>query len=260
MALPPSPVRNVYLSIQGVAFTSGYRQGFDVLCGPNPPTVTGGYAKWAELQRPLSDSLTIFQGRGASALSINVIFGQWDSSNGWYQDDGTGASIEKAIGKLEWMAGSNFHFGPSPAVYIYSHSNQGGDTDLVPPQYAGMPWIISDGVQWGTAYRNRNGFRIWQEATFTVKNYLNLSAPPKPDLNAAGGYFISRAGRDTALLIAGSPSTNSPTVHHQGLARRILADPKNNPCKGTAIKLARRHVYWQIRHKTAVWVPGHQIT
>jgi len=257
---PPAPVRNVYLTWTGVGFTSGYQwTPFDTICGPNPPTITGGYAKWTPLERPLQRALTIFQGYDPVQMTVDVIFGQWDSTTGWYQDDATGSNIEKKqIAGFEWMAGSNFVSGPSPAVYVYSHSTQGGDTDLIPSQYAGVPWVVTD-LKWGTAYRNPNGYRIWQEATVTLQNYLNLNAPPKPDLNSNGGYFISKAGRDTALLIAGAPSTNSPIVDHQILAGRILSDARNNPMKGTSIRLARRSVYWKITHGSAVFVPSHQI-
>ncbi|MGA8762403.1 MAG: hypothetical protein WB562_05890, partial [Candidatus Sulfotelmatobacter sp.] len=115
---PPAPARNVYLSWQGVGFTSGYRwPPFDTICGQNPPTITGGYAKWQVLDRPYQRGLTIHQGYDPVQMTVDVIFGQWDSGVGWYQNDGTGTQVEKNIGGMEWFAGSNFHTGPSPAVY-----------------------------------------------------------------------------------------------------------------------------------------------
>lgn len=255
---PPPPARNIYLSFQGVAFSSGARQRFDVVCGANPPTITGGYGIWQPFKRYLQRSLTIFQGYDPAQMTVDIIFGSW--IDGWQDDDATGAAVETDIGKLEWMGGLTQRTGPSPVVYVYSHSNQGGDSNLVPPQVRGLPWIITtDGLQWGTAYRNANGYRIWQEATIQLENYLNLNAPPQPDTSMKGGYFTSRAGRDTALKIAGAPSANSPIVDHTILARRILSDPKNNPMKGTSIRLERKSISWQIRHGVKVWVPAHQI-
>src|SRR5581483_6732395 len=169
---------NVYLSFQGVGFSSGYRQSFDVLCGDNPPTVTAGYANWTNVKRPLQRSLTIFEGYEPATMTVEVRFGQWANNGSWQTDDTAGQKNENDIGKLEWMAGSNFQQGPSPAIYVWSHSTQGGDTDLIPRQYRGLPWIISGGVQWGKSIRNPNGYRIWQDATFTLENYLNLTAPP----------------------------------------------------------------------------------
>lgn len=257
-ARPAPPVRNIYLSFQGVGFTSGAKRSFDVVCGQSPPTITGGYANWQPLQRPMQRSLTMLQGYDPVTMTVDIIFGVW-GAQGWQQDDTTAGKVETDIGKLEWMAGSNFTAGPSPVVYAFSHSAQGGDTDLIPPQYRGIPWIVT-GLQWGTSYRNSAGSRIWQEANLTLQNYLNLGAPPAADTSATGGYFISKAGRDTALLIAGAPSVNSPTVDHSVLAGRICEDAKNNPCKGSTIRLRRKSVYWPIRHGIPVWVAAHQST
>jgi len=254
---PPPPTPNIFLSFQGIGFSSGKVRGFDAVCGKNPPTPTGGYGKWNEVPRPLQDALTIYQGRTAAALAIEIIFGSWVGT-GWQTTDQAGKLIEDDISTLEWMGGQGFHSGPSPVVYMWSRSSSGGpDTDLIPTDYAGMPWIISDGIQWTNAIRNPNGFRVWQEASFTVKNYLNLNTPPKPDTNVQGGYYLAKAGRDTPLLIAGAPDVNSPTVDHSILAGRICEDPKNNPIKQTTIRLNRKGVYFKIKHGVSVWIPGH---
>lgn len=253
---PAPPVSNIYLSFQGIGFSTGATRSFDVICGQNPPTITGGYAKWTVLARPLQRGLTFLDGYDPATMTVNVIFGQW-GLQGWKIDDNTAQKVEKDIGSLEWMGGSNFVSGPSPVVYVFSHSSQGGDTDLVPPQYRGVPWIVTR-LDWGTAYRNSSGSRVWQEATVTLQNYLNLGKPPAADTSTTGGYFISKPGRDTPLLIAGAPSVNSPTVDHSVLAGRICQDPKNNPCKSTTIRLQRKSVYFKIRHGVAVFVPSHQ--
>ena len=248
---------NTYLSFYGVGFTSGVQKSFQALCGANPPTVTGGYAVWNKVKLPMQRSLTTLDSYDPAQLTCEVIFGQFDPSQGWMIDPASAALVEQYIGDLEWMAGSNFHSGPSPVVYVKANAT-GGQSNLIPPQYQNMPWIVSS-LTWGKAYRNAQMSRVYQEATIVLENYLNFSKPPQADENTQGGYFASKPGRDTALLIAGAPSTNSPMVDHQTLARRILADPQNNPCRGTSIKLQRRSVTWQIRHTVPVWVPGHQI-
>lgn len=253
---PAPPVRNVFLSFQGIGFSTGATRSFDVISGQAPPTITGGYAKWTVLSRPLQRGLTFLDGYDPTTMTVSVIFGQW-GTQGWQIGDRAAQKVETDIGSLEWMAGSNFVSGPSPVVYVFSHSSQGGDSDLIPPQYRGVPWIVT-GLEWGTAYRNPSGSRVWQEATVTLQNYLNLGAPPAADTSASGGYFISKPGRDTPLLIAGAPSVNSPTVDHSVLAGRICEDAKNNPCKATSIRLQRKSVYFAIRHGVNVFIPSHQ--
>lgn len=250
----PRAASNIYLTLQGIGFSSGYRQSFDVMVGDSPPTITGGYATWSTVKRPLTRALTIFQGYDPVQMQLAVRFGQW--SPGWDRSDSAGRQVEQDIGKLEWMAGSNFREGPSPIVYVWSFSNQGGETDLIPPQYRHVPWIITGGVQWGKALRNPGGYRVWQDATFTLENYLNLSKPPAADLTVRGKYITSGPGRDTALTIAAA--ARSPMVDHRILAGRICADPKNNPIKGTRIRLNGRSLSWPIRHGIEVWVPQHQ--
>jgi hypothetical protein len=262
MSAPPPPYKNVYLSWQGTGFTSGYQQNFDVLCGKNPPTIIDGYARWTTDDRYLQRGLTIFEGYNPTRMKCEIIFGAWSSAGGWNTSDAAGEALKTDIDALEWMAGGNFQFGPSPVVYVYSHSNQGGDTDLIPSWYAGRPWIINgaeDGLSWGNAIRNPNGYRIWQEATVTLTNYLNLTKAPPPDNNMSGGYFVTTPARNTALKIAAAPSANSPLTDQQILARRILNAPQNNPCKSTSIKLAGKSINWAIRAGVHVFVPGHQV-
>ena len=252
-------VQNVYLSFQGIGFSSGKVHPFDVLCGKDPPTITDGYGKWSTLDRPLQRGLTIFQGYDPAQMTVSMIFGSF-TAGGWQQDDTTGIAVEADIGVLEWMGGSNFQIGPPPVVYVFSYLAGGGpaQTDLIPPQYAGIPWVVaSGGLTWGQAWRNPNGYRIYQEATVTLINYLNLNAPPVADTSAKGSYFKTRKGRDTALLIAAAAL--SPTVDQQSLARSILSVAQNNPIKGTTVKMRRRSISWVIPNGISVWVPAHTI-
>lgn len=270
VANPPPPVRNTYLSIQGTGFKSGYNQSFDVLCGSNPPTITDGYAQWSVIPRPLQRGLTVFTGYNPVQMTVDVIFGSFNESylqgaaaGGWQTSDATGAIIEKDIRKLAWMAGSNFVAGPSPVVYVFSWSTQGGATDLVPPEVRGIPWIISTGgLTWGQAWRTPNGFRIYQEATITLQNYLNIKAPPAPDVTMSGGYFTTSLRYNQPITIAAAPSANSPIADTKILAKAICTSGKNNPIKGTNIRLGRKSLYYRIRVSPPckVWIPSHIVS
>lgn len=259
----PQTISNVYLQFQGIGFSTGKVREFQVIAGSQPPTITGGYAQYEEYDRPLQRGLTIFKGYKPVTMTVSVIFGQWVGT-GWKTDDDTGRAIRQQIAALEWMGGSNFQAGPSPVVYIFCQSTSGGQTDLIPAQYQStsksqFPWIIT-GLSWGTTYRNPAGYRVWQEATITVENYLNLGVTPPPKTQQDGGYFRTTGTYDKPILIAGAPSVRSPVEDHRILARRICESSRNNPCKGTRIKLNRKGIYYQIRTGVHVWVPGHSIT
>ena len=257
-----APASNVFLSFTGVGFSTGTQRSFEAIAGANPPTITGGYAQWESVKRPLQRSLTIFQGYDPVQMTVDIIFGSW--LDGWDTSDTGGQTVENNIAVLEWMGGSNFHVGPSPVVYVWSYSNQGGQSDLIPRQYQSTkksqyPWIIT-GLRWGQAWRNTNGYRVWQEATITLENYLNLSPAPAADTSSKGGYFTSRAGRDTPLLIAGAPTVKSPMEDHQILAGRICQASENNPIKGSNVRLNGKGKQFKIRHGLKVYIPGHTIT
>jgi hypothetical protein len=254
----PKTAPNAFLSFQGIGQSSGYRQSFQVLAGQSPPTITGGYATWSNLSRPLQRALTIFTGYEPMSMTCDVIFGRWLNGRGWEQDAAAARLVEADIAKLDWMAGGGFESGPSPYVYVISYSTAGGQSDLVPAKYHGVPWIVT-GLTWGQAWRNTAASRIYQEATVVLQQYLNLNTPPQPDTSTSGSWFVSSPGNDTALKIAASRASNAPTADYQSLARTILRAAENNPCKGTSIRLERRSISWVIRHGVKVFVPSHTI-
>jgi hypothetical protein len=242
--------------LEGQGFTSGARQHCQALAGETPVTVTDGYAKWTPVDRPLSRALTVFTGYEPVTMTLDLLIASVNG-DGWDLSDQAAGQVEGWIAALEWMGGSNYHSGPSPAVKA-----AGVPADLIPPQYQGQTWIVSGGqsgggLVWGQAWRNPSGLRCWQEATVTLQAYLGDQAPPPVDYTQTGGYFTSRPGRDTALLIAGAP-TGGPAADVQQLASQILSSPRNNPCKNSRLRLARRSVTWRIPHRTLVWVPAHQ--
>ena len=276
-ATPPStqttptisaPSSNVYLSFYGENLVGGGNlQQFQAMVGDNPPAITGGYAKWAVVDRALMRSVTVFTGYEPAQMSVSLRFGQWNP--GWDTSVGAGQQTENYIGALETMAGSTSTYtaGPPQVVYVAAYSNQGGMSDLIPPQYQFdpgkkypnlFPWVLN-GLTWGTAYRNASGCRVYQEATATLMQYLPpLGGPAAPAAKTqkAGGWFIAKAGRDTAQLIASAPSTLSPNEDHKILAQRIVN--ANGPYSGAVNpKLGLRGINQRIKPTTPVWVPSH---
>lgn len=258
-----------YLSFQGKDPATGYRKSFDVLCGAADPKITGGYAEWSTVSRPLQRALTIPKDFPPVEMTCDVIFGSWVGQyglpHGWQQNDTTGKRVEADIAALEWMAGGGgtggHARGQAPWVYVMSYSGQNSkaQSGLIPPQYRGLQWVIT-ALAWGQGWRNASEYRIYQEATVTLTNFLSLTPAGSATTDAGGSWFVSSPGRDTALKIAASPSIASPTLDYQSLARTILGAKANNPCRGTTIKLKGRSIHWAIRHGVHVYVPSHTVT
>jgi hypothetical protein len=289
---------NVYLTFQGVSFSSGTSRSFNAMVGPTPPTVTGGYANWMTADRPLQRGLTIFTGYDPAKVSVSIrmfyvnapgkvasggggrarvsestavtgvkvprpIVQDVSNLGGWLTDDTTAQLLEADIDSLEWMAGANFRAGPSPIVYVWSYGNGGGLTDLFPPQYAsaaGVPWVIT-GLEWGQSYRNPNGYRIWQEATITLEGYVNTNKAPAAVSTSPGSYFVARTGFNTIQSIVSARGVNSPTTDHNILGSRIKIAAHNNPCSNNRnVKLKAYGLRQSIPIGTKVWIPGHTIS
>lgn len=265
---PGFSLPNAFLSFSGKDPHTGETRKFDVLCGQNPPTPTGGYAEWTDVPRPLQRPITVPKDFTALTMTCDVIFGSWLGQyglpQGWQQDDNTGQRVEQDISSLEWMAGAGgnngIKSGQAPWVYVtaYSKANDKAQSGLIPVRYRGLPWTVTN-LQWGQSWRNSSAYRIYQEATITLTNFLSLTPAGTVPTREGGSWFVSSPGRDTALSIAASPSIASPTVDLQTVARSILTASENNPCKGTRIRLKRRSVNWTIRHGVHIYVPAHTI-
>lgn len=242
-------------------FGEGYQNpqntaSFDVLAGDTGPQVTGGYAQWQTVQRPLQRSLTVFQGYDPSTLQIPIRFFLSAQDGSWLTDDSAGAVIEQQISNLEWMAGALESSGMPPLVYLSTYDNSGNTIPLIPWGYqsdtpsvsgyplATFPWVITS-LQWGDAIRNADQARIRQDATVTVQFFV----PPKGTSSAQAprskAYtVVSNNAADTALLIArGAIANNAPV-----LALAIVSDSRN-------ANLRLRSVNQMIKHGRKVWVP-----
>jgi hypothetical protein len=233
-----------------------------VLAGDAPPTVTDGYAQWTPVARPLRIAQMVYTGRNPISMSVSVRFMLFNAHGSWLQDDGTGTLLEEQMVVLEWMAG-RVNSGPSPLVYLSTYDGHGNTTALIPYQYQATtpnvphaqfgsdpsPWIITalswDQSQAGVV-KNANGLRVRQDATVTVTYYsppagTNVSTLPRPKATT----FVSRAGADTAILIARAVASNDPPV----LAVSIM-----NAGQNSALRL--RGVNQRIKHGRRVYVPS----
>lgn len=269
----PIPNSASYLSFQSYAFqtnSAGAHNGrqFNVLCGDDAPAIVDGYGQWTVINRPLRQGLTIPQGFNPAKIQLNIRFGCWAGEfgfNGWDTSHTAALYVEQCIDDLHWMAGGNALGGPSPVVYIDSYRPDGTGvvrSDLMPRQYRGVPWIIDSGITWNASLRDRFGSRTYQEAQFTVMGYTapaGAQRPPVEKTRQSGGFFKTNNQIHTARRIAASNSSQSPPALVESLARTILKDPRNNPCRGTRLSLGRRSIDWKIPPGTEVWVAQHQI-
>lgn len=193
--------------------------------------------------------------------------------DGWHSDAHTehvsgavaGPLVEADITTLEWMAGAHHRVGQPPYVYASSYDMNGLVNDLIPLGYQSLgtgggvndphqwPWVIDGGIQWGTSYRNKFAQRIYQECSFTLKNFMGWNTPA--GVTVDGNYVNSRPGADTCAKIVNSQSVITMDAQH--LAQRIQQHKKNNPVKGTQFQLQRRSTKAQIPHGYQIWVPSH---
>jgi hypothetical protein len=242
----------------------------DVLCQDQSPTITDGYAIWQNVPRPLLRGLTVFQGYNPTTMELNIRVGRWvtqtHTSNGatepsgisWLTDYNVGSvgqavagpAVENDIKWLGWMAGEAFTTGQSPAVYIDNVTGASGNP--VPQRWLGpkVPWVIS-GLEWGTAYRNRFGQRVFQEAKVTLMQYISIeqSAPVEtPRQN--GGYYRTTKLVNTCQKIASAVSAKHDSSYIGKLATQILTASQNKHLKLRATKAV-------IKNGTNVYVPPH---
>lgn len=256
-----------YLNLAAAAFQKN-KEGkhnerqFYALCGANPPTITAGYGKWNVVDRPLRQGVTIPTGFDPAKLHVQLLFGVWDGRfnfSGWDKSKFAGQAVEQDIDDLHWMAGGNSLGGPSPNIYIWS-GKRDNQTRLVPKQYWNVGWVVTGGITWGQSWRNRFGDRIYQEAEFDLLGYSGVKNPgPKIKSVTDGGYFTTTAAVRTAYGIAAAQSSHSSADNIEILARRILAQGRNNPCHGSRVKLERRSVHWKMPIHLKVWVPQHHV-
>jgi hypothetical protein len=151
------------------------------------------------------------------------------------------------------MAGANFGTGRSPVVFVRSYHGDGRLSDLVPPAWRYVTWIIgsgsSSGLQWGQAWRNEQGQRIWQDVTVTLTKYVGYDKAPRAGTLQNGTFKVASPTEDTPLKMASNAQSNMPMANQEVLARQIVSDPHN-------AGLQLRSIRQPIRQGARVWVPS----
>ncbi len=257
---PPNSPKGTIKFYAESFFSAANNLTFTVLAGDQSPTITGGYAKWQTIDRPLRRGLTVFQGYDPIIMQLPIRFIRLHG--GMRTDRAAGIDIEADIEKLETMAGTGTFSGPSWRLWLTTFDGNGTTIPLIPFQYQSsspgvpspfantvgvqvVPWIIT-GLTWDTSpIRNPDGYRIRQDATVTVQLYGSVNSDQAAGLARSRALtVISKPGADSALKIArGSVTTNVTT-----LARTIIHAEQNE-------RLKLRSVNSPIKHGKRVYIP-----
>lgn len=253
-----------HISFYGENFNNpSENTNFDVLAGDTPPTITGGYAKWQTIDRPLRRGVTVFQGYDPPTMSVAIRFMRFDANGSWLTDTPNGLLIEEGVEILEFMAGWPGREGPPMLVWLSTYDGRGNAIPLipfnwqpasspnVPAQLQGtdQPWVIT-GLEWDqNPLRNHDGYRTKQDATVTVQRFSQTTDTPfdrtQPANRGKSSTFVSRPGADTAITIARTVHSRDASV----LAAAIKAFPQN-------AKLHIRSIYHtRIKHGKKVHIP-----
>lgn len=187
---------------------------FTCRLGDGSPTVTGGYAKWNDVDRIRRRSLTEWAGAPPISIDIPILFDDFQSAK----------SIEYDVKQLDLMAGLGLKHGDPPLLGFNS-------VGVVPHDHKNAPgfdWFI-DQISWGDADRNEFGNRTRQAATVTVKQFIEDDT--LSDQSAAERKRAAQAAKDRQGQIPKSKLyiVTAEDVKHGGLkwiAKHRLHDPK----------------------------------
>lgn len=161
---------------------------FSVMADDDPPTITGGYAKFSTLDRPARKGLTKFDGYDPLTMSVPVLFEAYEQQDG--------SSVEDRIEELERMAGigrySGSGIGPPAVVHVSTTNGNGDAIPLIPLNYQrtdanpnGPLWRVTN-IEWGdNALRDRKGRRIRQKATVTLQQHTPIKTAFQASRSAA---------------------------------------------------------------------------
>jgi hypothetical protein len=158
--------------------TLAQQDAFSVHCGDERPIIKDGYAVYDTVDRPGRVGLNRFKGYHPIEMDVSLQFEAFESNDG--------AGIEDKIARLERMAGRGDYggaaSGPPSVIRLSTTDNSGRVVPLIPPNYQWSPqnptaplYRISQ-ITWGPgALSDRQGRRIRQSATITVKQYTPLT-------------------------------------------------------------------------------------
>jgi hypothetical protein len=214
---------------------------FNVLAGANAPTITGGWAKIATVDRPQSLGYTVTQGYDPITMDVPIQFEAVGRSPLRYQVDtagdirlwgrSTAEDVESDIQKLHWMAGRGKLFATKadhgvgraatndpPLVTVASLDAKGSETDLIPRDVQGINWLISS-IAYDTSpdgqQLNSSMSRVRQIATVSLTEF---SAAPESTYDSpttrAKGRNSQTDGYQTVKSTAGWWCIRLLVEHH----------------------------------------------
>lgn len=213
-------------------------QFVQVLAGDGAPTVTGGWPKWVEVERPQRVSMTVLQGYPPLQLTIPIRFEAVLETQGRMD-------VEREVQKLEWMAGrsrvalGHTHgepggvftghpghdaLGDSPLIQVYTSDGQ-KETPLVPVQFQGLNCVMTniafdestDGCK-----RSAGGARVRQLATVTLLQHVGSPGTSfdSPTVRAAARSNGEGKGR-TVSTTAGVSTITKVALQYTHTTRTV---------------------------------------
>lgn len=206
----------------------GYAQyAFTVLADESAATITGGFAKWAVIDRPQRVGMTVLQGYDPLVMDVPILF-----DNVVPQPD---KDVERCIQILMWMAGrgklfaSDGHIGASgqgdsPIVNVYSASSNGRETAMIPPDAHGIDWVVTGLAFDPNPLRDRGGRRIRQAVTVTLTQH---SGSPGTSLDSAAVRARARKSLDGQFV-------HFPVTAAHNTIRKITTFAAHNPSPAAA--------------------------
>lgn len=218
----------------------------------NAPTIVGGYAKWATIDRPRRTALVSFSGYDPMTLQVPVLFEA-------YLGEKSGFDIENDVQTLEFLAGrgqkaANTQKDKTPPYVAIESFNASGQTvftlgnnytfdddiNPLPPQ-----WVIT-GIEWdGSAVLfNRLGRRLRAKATITLTQFVRPStgqygAKPTDSKHTTTRHATSHLNTMAKLAKAWGNTKDDVRALNKGNKKltRYLRDLNKHVPKGTPVKL-----------------------
>lgn len=232
-------------------FKAGAIEGIVVQAGDGAPVITGGYAKFTTVDRPLRTGIPVFQGYDPIVMTFPIVFEAFIS--------GEGAQIEDDIATLERLAGRGIGKGagslPPPVVNVQVTDPSSQTVPLIPKNYQFDPaenvnppqWFIT-GLDWDDhPIRNDAGNRIRQLCTLTLTQQVTADTGLSATKGNSGGG--SRVVNTTAVL-----NTLAKVAHHWQITTAALK-ALNAGTKDKHLKRALRDATYKLPVGTNIRVP-----
>jgi hypothetical protein len=243
----------------------GYQHGllkhdFQVLCGPQPPTITSTPSNIAVIDRPRSTGYTVPTGYDPITTDFQIRFENWIDYALPVNKD-----VEGDISKLMWMANRG-KLGPGrpgqgnpPILKVRAFDTTANDIPLIPPDIQGLEWVISN-IQWDpTPLRLTSdmikarklsvpvGTRARQDATVTLMQWSPAPGFATTKRKPAKGNFAKYS--DAAYWNIRLMTNRYCGKHTQADYKTVMQLPANKHLK-------IRHPGQRLKNHTKVFFPN----